>query len=162
VPEIFQHYAERARLAEEIDLREPDGEICFIGVAQDSSWPFLVVTQRYAPAGYGFDPGVLIVAETNVLFVGAGERLLAYDLLAPKRLWEDAADCGFWRWARHGSCVVMSAELELAAWDLEGKKLWSTFVEPPWDYEVNRGQVELDVMGDKSSFPLRLGPSQRR
>ena len=50
------------------------------------------MAQRYTPAGYGFNPGILVIAETNVAFVGAGERLLAYDLLAPKRLWEDAAD----------------------------------------------------------------------
>ena len=91
--------------------------------------------------------------ETNVAFVGGGERLLAYDLLAPKRLWEDAADCD--------DVVLMSAELELAAWDLKGIKLWSTFVEPPWEYEVKDSQIELDVMGDKYSFPIKLRPSQR-
>ena len=161
LPEIYSHFVERARLTEEFDLRESDGEICFVGVARDSSWPFLVVAQHYLPAGGGFHPGILIVAETNVAFVGAGERLLAYDLVAPKRLWEDAADCGFWSWARHDSYVLMSAELELAAWDLDGTKLWSTFVEPPWEYEVRAGQVELDVMGNRSSFPVRLGPPPR-
>jgi hypothetical protein len=161
LPEIYQHYVERARLTEEFDLRESDGEICFLGVGRGSSWPFLVVAQRYAPAGYGFNPGILLIPETDVVLVGAGDRLLAYDLVAPKRLWEDAADCGFWSWARNQTYVLMSAELELAAWDLQGKKLWSTFVEPPWEYEVNDGLVELDVMGNKSSFPVSLGPTPR-
>lgn len=160
LPELYQHYVERARLTEEFDLRDSDRRICCFGVARGSSWPFLVVAQRYAPADYGFYPGILIIPETNVAFVGAGERLLAYDLLAPKRLWEDAADCGFWSWSRHDDVVLMSAELELAAWDLKGIKLWSTFVEPPWEYEVKDSQIELDVMGDKSSFPIKLGPSR--
>ena len=33
--------------------------------------------------------------------------------------------------------MLMLAELEFAAWDLKGKKMWSTFVEPPWVYDVN-------------------------
>jgi len=53
----------------------------------------------------------------------------------------------------------MSAELELAAWTLAAKKLWSTFVEPPWDYEVHGARVHLDVMGTKSVFDLENGPS---
>jgi hypothetical protein len=27
----------------------------------------------------------------------------------------------------------MAAELELAAWDVGGDKLWSRIVEPPWE-----------------------------
>lgn len=90
--------------------------------------------------------------------VGAGHRLLAYDLDAPRRLWEDEANCGFWGWERHGQFVVMSAELELAAWDIHGNKKWSTYVEPPWYYPVVDGEVHLDVMGGKISFPLDVGP----
>ncbi len=66
----------------------------------------------------------------------------------------------FWGCARHGDRVILSAELELAAWDLHGRKCWSVFVEPPWEYEVLAGMIELDVMGTKSSFPLDVGPTQ--
>ena len=52
----------------------------------------------------------------------------------------------------------MSAELELAAWTLEGLKLWSTFVEPPWTYTVEKEMVQLDVMGNKMSFDIKKGP----
>ena len=48
---------------------------------------------------------------------------------SPRRLSEDSADVGFWSWAQHGETVLMSAELELAAWSSAGRKLWSTFVE---------------------------------
>ena len=123
-----------------------------------SPWPFLCVGQQYERKGGGY-PGVLLVPETAVLFIGAGERLLAYDLRGPTRLWEDQADAGFHGWQRHEDLVVMSAELELAAWDLGGVKRWSAFVEPPWGYHVESGTVHLDVMGTVSSFPLWVGPS---
>ena len=93
-----------------------------------------------------------------MLFIGAGERLLAYDIRRIVRLWEDEAEEGFWGWSRHDSTVVMSAELELAGWNLEGRKLWSTFVEPPWEYAVENGMVKLDVMGKKTSFDIAQGP----
>jgi len=90
--------------------------------------------------------------------VGAGERVVAYDLATPRRLWVDGADTGFLGWAQHGDVVVMSAELELAAWTTRGEKLWSTFVEPPWDYTVVGDTIRLDVMGNERSFLLRGGP----
>ena len=58
--------------------------------------------------------------------------------------------------------VLMSAELELAAWDLAGQKLWTTFVEPPWSYEVRNGVVTLDVMGVISEFLTKSGPDRHR
>jgi hypothetical protein len=73
-----------------------------IAVRRDAvwpAWPFLCVAQRYRGEGGG-DPGVLLAPETGLLFIGAGERLLAYDLLGPTRLWEDHADTGFHAWQR--------------------------------------------------------------
>jgi len=55
----------------------------------------------------------------------------------------------------------MSAELEMAAWDTRARKLWSTFVEPPWDYQVDGGLVHLDVMGTRSDLPIASGPGDR-
>jgi hypothetical protein len=52
----------------------------------------------------------------------------------------------------------MAAECELAARDTSGKKLWTTFVEPPWSYRVEADQVLLDVMGTKSTFRIQTGP----
>ena len=161
LPEIYDAYVEHATLADEFDLRESDGDISFLGIIHDSDWPFLVIAQHYSPSGYGFTPGVLIVPETDILFMGAGVRLLAYDLKVPKRIWEDVAEFGFWRWRKHGEYVVMSAELELAAWTVSGQKLWSKEVEPPWDYKVESGLVHLDVMGTKTSFPIASNPSAR-
>ena len=104
---------------------------------------------------------MLLIPETNVLFIGAGTRLLAYHLDRPRRLWVDENNAGFWGWAQHGDVALMSAELELAAWDRNGRKLWTMFVEPPWTYRVESGMVDLDVMGRLSSFPIASGPDQR-
>lgn len=157
-PELYAEYCDHARLVEEINIKESEGKNCFVAVGLAEDWPFLVVSQRYSPAGAGFAPGVALVPETDLLFVGAGTRLLAYDLSGPVRLWEDVADCGFWGWSRHGEYVVMSAELEIASWDLHGRKLWSAEVEPPWSYSVQNDVAHLDVMGKERSFKLATGP----
>lgn len=70
----------------------------------------------------------------------------------------DRADVGFWSWSQHGEFVLMSAELELAAWTAAGVKQWSTFVEPPWSFTVAEGTVALDVMGRTTVFPIAAGP----
>jgi hypothetical protein len=159
LPPTYAEATRRAKLVDELDLASSDGTLCCVEVGDGNAWPFLIVAQRYAPSANCFFPGVLIVTETARMFVGAGERLLAYDLATRERLWEDSADTGFWSWARHEDVVVMSAELEIAGWDLHGRKLWSRFVEPPWDYAVVDDVVHLDIMGAKSEFDLRSGPS---
>jgi hypothetical protein len=62
-----------------------------------------------------------------------------------------------WGWRQHDDVVLMSAELELAAWSTDGTKLWTTFVEPPWSYRVVGDRVVLDVMGAARTFDLRSG-----
>ena len=160
LPGTYEDYVEHAILSEEFDLKEPEGDICFLGISQGHrSWPSLVIAQRYDPAAFaGFNPGALIVSRTSILFVGGGTRLLAYDLRKPCRKWQRRTEIGFLSWTRHGAYVLMSAELELAAWTLEGTMLWSRFVEPPWDYAVRDDTVHLDVMGTKSSFNISSGP----
>lgn len=163
LPSIYDAYRDHAVLAEEFDLTQAEQTACFFGVAdQHCDWPKLVVAQRYEPAGWGFDPGILIVPQTDTVFIGAGTRLLSYRL-APvmQRLWIDETNMGFWSWAYHDNVVVMAAELELAAWSSAGVKLWATFVEPPWSYSVAGEELILDVMGEKSSFPLVQGPPPR-
>ncbi len=163
LPTITDEYAKHAALNDYFESQEDHGEWCYVAIShtQRTGWPFLTVTQRFSPAGGGFEPGVVLIPETSLLFIGAGAQLLAYDLKSPCRLWEDMADCGFWGWARHNNTIVMSAELEMAAWDLHGTKLWRTVVEPPWGYAVRDNTVELDIMGLKSSFDLVTGPNEK-
>lgn len=158
LPDLYTEYAKRAQVVDEFDLQGTEGEVCFLSVSRGGASPFLVVAQRYSPASGGFNPGALIVPETDLLFLGAGTRLLCYDLKLIRRKWEDTADTGFWNWARFGDVVLMSAELEFAAWSYRGEKLWSTFVEPPWTYAVCGTTINLDVMGQRSEFSLNRGP----
>lgn len=160
LPATYSAMLERASLHDDFGIGGADGTALVVAVERASeNWPYLIVSQRFAPGPEaGFDPGAFLIPENHILLVGAGKRLLAYNLRVPRRLWEDAADVGFWGWKRHGDVVLMSAELELAAWDPRGKKLWSTFVEPPWNYVVRDAQIELDVMGRKSFFPAKAGP----
>src|SRR5262245_48750866 len=111
LPDLYNDYCEKAVLADEFNITASEGRNCFVAVQKGGGWPFLVVAQRYMPDG-GFYPGAILVPETKILFVGAGQRLLAYNLEPPGKLWEDETDCGFWQWQRHGNTVVMSAELE--------------------------------------------------
>jgi len=166
LPATYDVYRENALLADEYGFELPvvgkDDDVCFVAVSADGApWPSLVVAQRYSPAGAGCDPGVALPAGGDVVFIGAGERLLAYrlaDPAPPVRLWEDACDLGFFYWAVHGDTLLMSAELELAAWTVTGIKLWTMFVEPPWSYTVDGARVRLDMMGKVTQFPLRRGP----
>lgn len=106
----------------------------------------------------GFQPGLLLVPETDTLFVGAGRRAHAVWLRGPTLLTTAEVECGFWGWHRAGPVVLMAAELEFAAWTLAGQRVWSTFVEPPWRWSVEGEVVQLDVMGSISTFPLTRGP----
>ena len=160
LPALYAEYRARTKLLDEFALTSSEGQVSFLAVQRAHDWPFLVLAQRYSPtSAAGFFPGALLVPESGLLFVGAGERLICYDLNAVKRIWEDTAYTGFWFWSRHHDTVLMSAELELAAWDLHGRKLWTTFVEPPWHFEVRGQLVHLDVMGALSSFDIHHGPS---
>ena len=167
LPNIYREYCRRAEAVNEYDLNErketdESESPCFVSVSKsghNEGWPFLVVAQTFEPSSAGFDPGAIIIPETDLLMLGAGTRLLAFRLNPPCLLWEDDADCGFRGWERYGSIVIMSAELEMAAWDIDGRKLWSTQVEPPWSYSVSDTVVTLDIMGELSEFSLATGPS---
>lgn len=126
----------------------------------DSDTEAVLMLALVAPRASGSIPGVRIayIPSTGLLFVGAGETLSAYDLAPPRRLWVYAPELGVHELRVHGDIVVVTAELELAAWDAAGVQLWTRFVEPPWGYEVIDGVVHLDIMGELSSFPLRAGP----
>ncbi len=159
LPDLFTSYVKHATLVDQIELKRDEGTAAFLAVGKPNDWPFLVVAQRCIPGeNSGFHPGALIVPETDTLFIGAGERILAYNLKEPSRLWEDSAEIGFWAWDRYRDFILMSAELEFAAWDIQANKLWTTFVEPPWSYTIEDRIVHLEVMGNASQFPINIGP----
>lgn len=157
-PSTFDQLASGARLVDVTDLRASEGRPCSVIVSEHGK-TVLVTSFRYQLAG-GLGPAVALLPDVHRLFVGAGEEVFCYDLAEPRRLWRDKADTGLWGWEIVGATVLMSAELEFAAWDKAGEKLWSTFVEPPWSYAFDGDQVTLDVMGEISQFNLRAGPSR--
>lgn len=157
LPLIYDRLVEHAAFLDEYDLHEEN--LCCLTVRRGGEqWPFLVVAQSRPQRGTGFAPGALLVPETKVLYLGAGERILAYSLDPPTKIWEDHAETGFLGWEQHDDTVLLCAELEFAAWDVAAQKLWTMSVEPPWEYTVRGDTVELDIMGNKQSFGLRQGP----
>ena len=150
LPPLFNEYLQHADFVDQIDVNNADGRFYFLGICKREAsigWPSVISVQKYQIAQQAFSPGILIVHDTSLVFVGAGDRLLCYDIDNQKRLWEDETSFGFWGWAQFGTYVLMSAELEFAVWNQSGQKLWSTFVEPPWNFEVRGQTVELNVMG---------------
>ncbi len=139
-------------------LRSHEGQFFFVGISKQNEWPFLTISQKYNPAGCGFHPGILYDDKSSLLFIGAGTRILCYDLRLKQKLWEDSANAGFWHWVKYGNYILMSAELEFACWDANGKKIWSTFVEPPWNFKHDNHQITLEVMGEIKTFNIGKGP----
>lgn len=78
--QLYDRYIEHAVLADEIELDSAEAPVCFFGVGLREEWPALIVAQSYEPVGYGFSPGILVVPETATVFIGAGQRLLAYTM----------------------------------------------------------------------------------
>lgn len=157
LPQTLDWFMNHANRADSFDLDADDGDYCFVAAGRTGKTPSVAVAQMYRPSQGGFDPGIALIPETERLFIGAGTRLLAYDLNQAQLLWEDTADTGFWNWSVYPTVVLMSAELEFAAWDRSGRKLWSRFVEPPWEFSVVGNHVRLDVMGKVNEFSLMDG-----
>ncbi len=157
-PVLHEEYQNHAALADIVTNETEERSLLCLSVQRCFEWPFLYVTRRYDGACGVFTPGVIIIPETSLLVIGAGEHLLAYKLNPLEKLWEDSTEFGFLHWERYADYIIMSGELELAVWDIHGVKLWTTFVEPPWEYTVHEGIVHLDMMGKKSSFSLQEGP----
>jgi hypothetical protein len=149
LPSLYYSYCQQAQLVETFEVEGSYSALCYLAVAHGHSWPFLIVAQRYSPGPQsGFHPGVLFVPETNLLFLGAGERLLAYTLARPARLWECGLTGGFWQWERAQESIILSSENKLATWDMHGHKQWDFVVEPPWQYALDGDTIHV-ALGDK-------------
>ena len=163
LPALYNEYLSHAEFVEQIALKDTDQTgVWFFGLRNiqldsNDGWPSIVIAQRYEPSGWGFTPAAVLMPDTSVLFLGAGTRILIFDLKTKELISEDYTTVGFWGWEQRGNIVLMSSELDFAAWDSSGSKLWSKSVEPPWSFKVNEDQVQLVIMGRQSSFNLRTG-----
>jgi hypothetical protein len=157
LPDPYSTYARHASYVDDIDTEETQGIPLFVSVSSDaSSTPDLISTQRYKP-GNGLSVGCLLVPEKAHLFIGAGEKIVCYDVAASKRLWIETTPHGFWRWVQIDDYIIMSAEIEFAVWNTVGEKLWSTFVEPPWTFTASKWVIKFDIMGKKQYRKLADG-----
>ncbi|GAA6141869.1 hypothetical protein [Hydrogenophaga sp. 5NK40-0174] len=150
--------AEGAAVVEYLVRDDDYSEYIIFGVGDHFLCPDLVIHGNYSPASAsGFNPGILIVPDTNILFFGAGDLVQVWDLSNREKQFDYTVDCGFWHWNHHKDLVLMSGELEFAVWGVDGKRLWSCFVEPPWSYTVDGDIVLLDVMGGVTKKKLYSG-----
>lgn len=154
LPDLYANYIKHAKLIEEYDLKNRDGEIFYLSVGEGDSWPFLAIAQRYEPCAGGFHPGFLVIPESDVLFIGAGQRILLYNLKQVKKIDEDFYNEGFLGWIRYRDYVIMLAELDVTCWRSSGEKMWSRFVEPPYNVEFEDNKIILDIMGKKIKFDI--------
>lgn len=166
VPPLYDSYRDSAEVGDEFAVGAPEGRLLFMAVfdrVAGALAPRLSVLQRFEPCGEGFTPGVAVGAGGNLVLLGAGERILAYQVgpYEVTRLWEDEAAGGFLGWDVQRDAVLMAAELELSAWSADGaRRLWTMAVEPPWSHHVQDEEVSVDVMGDRVTFGLLAGPSR--
>ena len=156
-PEIYQMWLEHASF-KDIDGLQNDGTPIYIGVGQEGKGYETVIAYCSDPIGNcGFNPGFLIVPETGTLFIGAGKVVRTYDLKNHNRKIEKKFSCGFWGWSRHNNLILMQEELEFGIYTLDGLEVWSTFVEPPWTYEIEDEHVKLTFMDKISYRDLKTG-----
>lgn len=146
------------RIAVDWPSRDEDREPRYVLVHRPGGAPTLLVIGQVRE-GYGC--GVHLVGETGVLFFGCGESVCAYDMASGANVHRDITPYAFHSWNRHGEVVVMSGELEVAGFALDGTKLWSAAVESPWDYGVTGDKMYTLVMGHRVEFPLRDGPGDQ-
>lgn len=127
----YDEQREQAALVDQVALDEADEHIGVLAVGHATGgWPFLIVEHSHVNPWMDdrLQIDALLVPETHILFAGAHQSVAAYDLRVPARLWSDTADASFHAWQRYGQVVLMSAELEMVAWDMHGRKLPCTLV----------------------------------
>src|SRR5688572_13633807 len=82
LPSIYRAEVQRATLHDDFGIKGSEGTLLVVTVIRSTAdWPDLVISQRFSPGPQaGFHPGIFLISETQILLVGAGTHLLAYDL----------------------------------------------------------------------------------
>ncbi len=153
------HGLDERRVIVDRPSEDEEREACYVLVHRAGGAPTLLVIGRLRPS---FGCGVHLVEQTGVMFFGCGESVCAYDMATGQKLHHDITPFVFHSWNRHGDVVIMSGELEVAGYSLDGTKLWSSVVESPWDYTVSGDKMNTIVMGHRVEFPIHKGPGDER
>nr|BBH86415.1 hypothetical protein KTC_11660 [Thermosporothrix sp. COM3] len=156
-PSLFWEYHKKARIVEHIGDVTAENTFVIL-VAKGNAWPFLILILHVSVGEEsGFNPGVFLLPETQTLFIGAGEILLIYHLEREQKIWEERIMGGFWGWHYVEPFVLLSAEIELSIWNKEGERLWETFVEPPWSYELEGDVIKVFYSNETRYYRLQDG-----
>ncbi len=143
-----------------IDIEEQtkDKTPIYIGIGEHQDWYKTIVSFSSDPIDYGgFNPGLILVPETDILFIGAGTNVRIYDLKHQLKLFVKELHCGFLGWKRYDDFIIMQEELEFGIYSLTGQEIWSTEVEPPWTFSIEIDTVKLNVMNEISFRDLKTG-----
>lgn len=147
----------RPQLVDELPPGEYDLGVLRVSVAAPGETePSVLVVLGYHRLDGDFGAGAILVPETGRLFVAGGSWAICYHRDGERwvREWEHEVHVMAWGLVRHGDWIVLSGELELVAWDLDGVRRLTAAVEPPWSYEIHDGQVRLDIDGVVTMVPL--------
>jgi hypothetical protein len=132
-PAILLCYRQPADLQEHFEVqesREPGGFL-FAAVSRAAE---AMAQSRDRPAVQSFRRRLPPEVADRFRNRGRLHRSSRATALIPVRLrpveqaWMDNTQVGSWGWRPHGDVVVMSAEIELAAWTIDGVKPWTTFI----------------------------------
>lgn len=158
LPVLFDEYKKSALLYEEYTSSEYKAEDLVIAAGLSNMMPSLVVKMKYWPNAGGFTPCLLFIQEKDILFIGAGQTVLVYDLLSMSKVDEDYYNEGVLGWLQHENYVFLLAECDVACWDNTGKKLWERFVDPPYEVIPNGDKVKLKMLDESIEFEIEKGP----
>jgi hypothetical protein len=106
----------------------------------------------------GEDFGVLLVEETNTLFIGAGSLSASVDLLEMKVVNQQDVML-FWSFKRVRNWVLELGEVECFLRSQSGAVLASVEVDPPYEYfETDKGiKIETNIYGTQwLHYPQQL------
>ncbi len=154
IPWNYSNYVKNCKKNFEYDLNLNSGEYIFLSIANSLEWPFFVLAIRYNPCEGGFDPGIYLIEESERLFIGAGSTVLVFDIQSLTLITEEYFQEGFLRWKRYKDKVLMMAELDIACFDIYGKKIWERFIEPPYDIEFSEECVLVKMLDEEVSIKL--------
>jgi len=135
---------------------DPNHRYDFTLMVQAGTEPVLFL--RHAGSRFNGWPLVLLVLKTGVLFVSSQEEIGTFDLNQRTPVERRKLPCPLiWRLDQHGTAVVVQSEMELAVWDLNGKRIWETFADPPHKYSVDGNVLKLVDFRGTYTFDLLTG-----
>lgn len=148
-PVILEHYLKHALFVDDKGLAN-DGTAVYIIIA--TRFPheqYVIIAFRSFPVDCaGFHPELLYENTSQTLFIGAGTVVKVFNIADKRIVFEKDAGVGFLGWNKYKSYIVQQEELTVGIFDLQGKQLWQTDVEPPYNLDFD-GDILTLKFNDK-------------